>query len=191
VLDRFDRTRRLYRVLGTAIVLALTFSAGAAYVAIGDSHGQTYYGCLSAQGTLYAVNTDGAETCRRGDSEVTWNSQGPQGLRGEPGPEGSQGPQGALGPEGPAGPQGAAGVSGYEIVNGLPVSIGRGQQAYAAVSCPWPKKTLGVFPYVTENWPDFQMNYVSPGLTTSFLYGKNTGTSRVTFYAWAVCATAN
>jgi len=59
--------------------------------------------------------------CRRGESSVTWNSQGargpegtagPQGTAGAAGPKGDAGAAGGGGPQGPAGPAGPSGPAG-------------------------------------------------------------------------------
>jgi hypothetical protein len=68
-------------------------------------------------GELRMVEAAGA--CRRKESPVTWNVQGPQGdvgpagsqgLKGDAGATGVQGPPGPTGPQGPAGPAGTNGV---------------------------------------------------------------------------------
>jgi hypothetical protein len=55
--------------------------------------------------------------CRRTESLVVWNVQGPAGPSGLQGAEGPQGPQGPQGPEGPQGPQGPQGPSGTATVD--------------------------------------------------------------------------
>lgn len=100
---------RLARLVTTSLVLALTFATGAAVVAIGAEAPPVYYGCVArAGGSLYAVSTS-PPTCRFGDSQISWNQEGPQGLQGPAGPQGQQGIQGA---QGPAGPSGADGLDG-------------------------------------------------------------------------------
>lgn len=88
----------------------------------------TITGCYHNQsGALRVV--DSAEQCRRQETAMTWNQQGPtgptgaqgpqgetgttgpQGLPGEPGATGPQGPQGPAGADGAAGPAGPAGIS--------------------------------------------------------------------------------
>ena len=108
---------RARRLLFTALALALTFSAGSVLVASGADPGLTYYGCMTSKGgTLYNVNTNGTVSCKSGDTPVSWNQEGPQGLQG---PAGPQGEQGAQGPAGPQGEQGIAGPDGHQGETGL------------------------------------------------------------------------
>ena len=104
-----SKVRRLHRPLAMALALVLTFSAGSALVASGNTTGKTFYGCLGASGTIYAVNVTGVAGCKKGDLQINWNERGEQGL---PGQAGAQGPQGETGPQGPAGPQGETGQQG-------------------------------------------------------------------------------
>lgn len=136
------------RLVTIAIVAALAFSAGSAFVAYGDTAAPTFYGCLkTSNGTLYDVNTDGPVECKK-DTPINWNQDGPQGLQGpsgqqgEQGPQGEQGipgvngadgidgatgpqgPQGEAGPMGPAGPQGTQGAPGPQGMPGQPGPVG-------------------------------------------------------------------
>jgi|GEM_PF-3996378 len=102
-------------VLTYAIVIALAFSAGSAFVAYGDEAAPTFYGCLkSSNGTLYSVTTDGPATCHKHDTPIRWNQDGPQGL------QGPAGPQGEPGQAGPQGEQGEPGLPGQDGADGQP-----------------------------------------------------------------------
>jgi hypothetical protein len=57
---------------------------------------------------------DAAGACRRKESPVSWNVQGPQGDVGPAGPQGLKGDPGVQGPPGPTGPQGPAGPAGAD-----------------------------------------------------------------------------
>jgi hypothetical protein len=50
--------------------------------------------------------------CRRSESPLSWNAQGPAGQRGAAGPTGATGATGPSGPAGPAGPKGDPGARG-------------------------------------------------------------------------------
>ncbi len=101
------------RLATIAIVAVLAFSAGSVFVAYGNTPGKTYYGCIKANGgTLYNVNTSADLACKNGDTPVSWNEDGPQGLQGPAGLQGEQGPQGEQGIPGPVGADGAAGPMG-------------------------------------------------------------------------------
>jgi len=52
------------------------------------------------------------EQCRRTETPLSWNIQGPVGPQGEEGPAGPAGPQGEPGPQGPQGEQGPQGLKG-------------------------------------------------------------------------------
>jgi hypothetical protein len=166
-LREISGIRRFQRMIGLAIVLALVLSAGTAYLALGNTTGQTYYGCLAKNGTLYGINLNGPAGCNRGDLQIQWNEHGPQGVagpqgeQGPPGPEGPQGPQGEPGPQGEQGiqgepgpqgeqgdqgepgPQGAPGISGRIVVVGGSATISRGQIATMGVACPGATLPLG------------------------------------------------
>ena len=124
-MHRFAELRRVHRVLGIALVLALTFSLGAVYVAIGSTPGVTYYACLArSSGQVYNVTSDGPPSCRPNDTNISWSEVGPQGEQGETGatgpmgPQGEQGETGATGPEGPQGETGATGPAGPQGAQG-------------------------------------------------------------------------
>jgi hypothetical protein len=106
-------SRRLHRIFGPALVIALVLSAGVAYVALGSTTGETYYACVNnASGTIKMVSE--ADTCSGNDMNVVWNQQGPQGVAGPQGEQGPAGPDGAEGPQGDTGPQGPQGDQGFQ-----------------------------------------------------------------------------
>jgi hypothetical protein len=75
---------------------------------------------LTKNGTLRIIAA--TETCKPGESLLTWNQQGPTGLEGPAGPVGPTGATGAQGPAGPVGatgPQGAVGAIGPQGPQGL------------------------------------------------------------------------
>jgi hypothetical protein len=113
------------RLLIAAIVAALSFSAGSMFVAYGNSAGETYYGCIKTNGgTLYNVNTTAELACKNGDTPVSWNQEGPQGLQGPAGAQGEQGVPGDAGATGPMGPQGDQGPMGPVGPQGEPGPVG-------------------------------------------------------------------
>ena len=95
-------------LVGTA-VFALTTSV------FTDSQG-AYHGCVSAKnGALRVINP--SESCKQGETAITWNQTGPQG---------DIGPQGIAGPAGPA-------LSSLNALNGIACSVG-GQPGTVALS---------------------------------------------------------
>ena len=157
------------RLVTIAIVAALAFSVGSVFVAYGDTSGATYYGCIKANGgTLYNVNTSAELACKNGDTPVSWNEDGPQGLQGPAGPQGEQGipgpagadgatgpmgPQGEPGPMGSAGPQGPQGVPGPQGMPGQPGPVGatgpQGPSGLAGLEWVSVTRNYGAFEYFT------------------------------------------
>lgn len=151
-------TRRLFNLFTLALGAALI---GAGVVNIVSAHGgdaSRIHGCVKnhddddddgRRGHLYIVGPDDA--CKKKETALDWNIQGPQGPAGPQGPKGDTGPQGATGPQGPqgpAGPQGQTGstgptgLSGAEIVTGQSVAAATDVQVADAV-CPAGKKVIG------------------------------------------------
>ncbi len=117
----------IYRLIVPAFVALLALSLGSAVIASGHDSGTTYYACLTKNGTLTGVNTDGPTNCKQ-DTAVTWSQTGPmgpagpqgeQGLQGEVGPKGDTSQQGLQGPAGDVGPQGATGAQGDSGAQGI------------------------------------------------------------------------
>ena len=72
--------------------------------------------CIAKRTGLVRI-VSAAGSCRRGESRLAWNIQGPAGLRGvdgAAGPAGPAGPAGAAGPKGDAGARGATGPAGAQ-----------------------------------------------------------------------------
>jgi hypothetical protein len=93
--------------------------AVSAYAAVPDSGGVIHACYDTTNGNLRLVN--GPADCRKGESPITWNQTGLQGLQGAAGTQGqagtqgatgTQGPQGPVGPQGPQGPVGPQGATG-------------------------------------------------------------------------------
>lgn len=71
------------------------------------------------------------EACRRNETRVRWNVEGPKGDQGAQGAQGPAGPAGHAGPPGPQGEPGAAGVQGPQGAPGQAGALGaiKGQLA--------------------------------------------------------------
>jgi hypothetical protein len=105
--------------LGIAIGLILA-TATVAVASIPDGSG-VIHGCRdNKSGALRVIDTDRGQTCRSGETTLTWNQ---------------------------AGPQGPAGIAGYEVVSasGSPVEIAQGLWVAGPVTatCPTGKVPLG------------------------------------------------
>jgi hypothetical protein len=84
---------RLGRILTTALIAALAFSAGAAVVAHAQDTPAVIYACVNnSSGTIHIISATG--TCSSNEMLLNWNQQGPagpQGPQGLPGGSGSGG----------------------------------------------------------------------------------------------------
>ena len=105
MIDRRQFNRVVHAVLAGAVLWLV--GAGAAQ-AQGVAPG-VIVACVGPTGDMRAVS--GGDTCKRNETPLTWNVQGPAGV---PGPAGQAGPAGQGGPAGPAGPEGAAGRDGRD-----------------------------------------------------------------------------
>jgi hypothetical protein len=103
----------------TAVALAIIVSVPgvAAWASATEDHGDSIHACVDRQnGQVRIVSADA--NCRRHESSLEWNSEGPAGpagpagVAGLPGPAGPQGEDGAAGPAGPQGDPGPAGPQG-------------------------------------------------------------------------------
>jgi hypothetical protein len=97
-------------IIGSAVALVGVFM-----LARLNGAGETsqIFACADRQdGRLRAVQAD--QLCKKDESRLVWNVQGPAG------PQGPEGPQGQIGPEGPTGPQGPTGLQGDAGPQGVP-----------------------------------------------------------------------
>lgn len=86
-MHRLPSFRRFSRALLVVLALAIGFAGGSAFVAFGAS-GDTYYACITAKGDIYRVRRNASWSCLAGDTKISWNQQGPQGVPGQRGPAG-------------------------------------------------------------------------------------------------------
>lgn len=69
--------------------------------------------CVKKSGLAYVIGQDYKRTdCKKGDSLLSWNSEGIQGPKGDKGDQGDVGPMGPQGLKGDTGEQGPIGVTG-------------------------------------------------------------------------------
>jgi hypothetical protein len=155
-MDGFGRFRRLSQTIGVAIVIVFIFSAGAAYVALGSTTGETYYACVNnASGTIKMV--DESTTCSGNEVRIVWNQQGPQGEQGIPGQQGDKGDPGDLGV-----PKGAA----TAFVRTTTQAIPRQTTQDVTVSCDWEAGERAVAGHVVR-W--YLSNTLTETLSQGFL----------------------
>jgi hypothetical protein len=105
-------TRPLHHLRRNVVAyLALFFAlgGGGGYALAAASKNKTITVCADKKTGLLYLKTRGR--CKRSQTRVSWNQQGPQGLQGPAGPQGAAGPQGPTGPKGAPGAQGPPGVT--------------------------------------------------------------------------------
>ena len=101
-----------------ALVAALAFAAGSAVVAYADQAASQIYACVNnSSGTIHVI--DAMAACAGNEVKLVWNTQGPQGVKGDTGAQGIQGPKGDKGDQGPQGIQGAKGDKGDQGLQGI------------------------------------------------------------------------
>ncbi|MDP1795540.1 MAG: hypothetical protein Q8K63_15490 [Acidimicrobiales bacterium] len=106
------RRSRLAVVAASAVAMTTAFGGTDAF-ADPATEPVTINACTDAHGNLRVV--EDPTTCKKNETPITWNVQGPQGLQGvqgEPGPVGPQGDKGETGATGEKGDTGAAGPKG-------------------------------------------------------------------------------
>jgi hypothetical protein len=86
--------------------LALFLAIGGGGYAVAATNTKTITVCADKKSGVLHLKTRGR--CKRTQTRVTWNQQGPRGAQGIPGPTGQRGAQGI---QGPRGAQGAPAVS--------------------------------------------------------------------------------
>src|SRR6185436_19196046 len=91
-----------------ALGIILPVVGAASWVAASENPAPTIHACVqrdSGQVRIVAAN----EQCRRSETALEWNAEGPAGPAGAAGPAGPAGAPGDVGPAGPAGDSGPAG----------------------------------------------------------------------------------
>ncbi|MGZ6725173.1 MAG: collagen-like triple helix repeat-containing protein [Solirubrobacteraceae bacterium] len=91
--------------VGYVAIFLLALGVGGGY-ALASSKTKTITVCADKKTGVLHLKTRGR--CKSSQARVSWNQQGPQGVRG---PQGTAGARGATGAQGAQGPQGAAAVS--------------------------------------------------------------------------------
>jgi Collagen triple helix repeat (20 copies) len=115
LIPRARKSRLLSSAMIGVVLLVVAGTVGSADVAP-----TTFFGCLTAGGTLNKITTDpnNPPDCKGNSTEVSWNQVGPPGAPGPQGPAGPQGPQGQTGATGPQGQTGATGPQGQTGATG-------------------------------------------------------------------------
>ncbi len=127
-----------------AAVVAVALLATTTYGSIPSEDG-TIYACYDKRtGVLRVIDRDRDEGCRRGETPLKWNVEGPRGARGPRGPQGDAGP---AGPTGPKGDKGDPGMSGPETAWATTPMDSRPHKSVVAF-CPSGKQSIAAWPGV-------------------------------------------
>ncbi|HEV3363807.1 MAG TPA: hypothetical protein VG795_06645 [Acidimicrobiia bacterium] len=102
----------------TAVALGIIVPVvgAASWVAASESSSPTIHACVHRETGQVRIVSVG-ESCRRTETALQWNTEGPAGAMGPAGPAGEMGAAGAagaIGPAGPAGPRGDTGAAGAQ-----------------------------------------------------------------------------
>ena len=192
----------------TAVALGIIVPVvgAASWVAASESLSPTIHACVHREHGQARIVSAG-EQCRRTETALEWNIEGPAGPagtglqgetgpagpQGEPGPAGPQGETGAVGPAGPQGPAGAPGISGWEQRTAF-ASVSAGATGSAVVRCTNGKQILsggfaapGAEITIVESHPAT----VAPGQNPGWIvWARNSGATDTTLTVYALCATA-
>lgn len=116
----------------TALLLSVGALLLGAFVAAPQANAATIYACVKKNGTARFVSKK--VKCKKSESKLSWNTEGPAGKNGVNGANGATGAAGAIGKEGPAGPNGA--VAGYSVSQSAPINITGEEQLILSKTLP-------------------------------------------------------
>jgi len=98
-----------FAVVGAAVAASVAV-AGVALATIPNAG--VISACYQSGGILRVIDVEGDATCKKNETSLAWNVQGPQGAQGAQGIPGLQGETGATGATGASGATGATGAAG-------------------------------------------------------------------------------
>jgi hypothetical protein len=184
----------------TAVALGIIVPVvgAASWVAASEDPSAPIHVCVHRENGQVRIVSAG-EQCRRQESGLQWNAEGPAGPAGAAGPAGPQGepgaagPQGQTGPAGPAGPAGAPEISGWEQRTAFAM-VPAGGTGSAVVRCTSGKQVLsggfatpGAGTTIVESHPAT----VAPGQNPGWVvWARNSAAADTTLTVYALCATA-
>jgi hypothetical protein len=196
-----------------ALCIIVPVVGAASWVAASENPSPTIHACVHRETGQVRIVSAG-EQCRRNETALEWNAEGPagpagaeahgemgpagpQGEAGATGPAGPAGPQGetgAMGPAGPAGPAGGGGISGWEQRTAFTI-VSAGGIGSAVVRCTTGKQvftggfaTPGTGMSIVESHPATVSTGQNPGW---IVWARNLGPTDTTLTVYAVCATAS
>jgi len=147
----------------------------AAFAVASQAQASTLYACAKKNGTAHVFTKK--PKCKKGESKLSWNSEGPAGKNGANGASGTNGTNGSNGTNGTNGTDGTDGaVAGYSVVQSKGVSFTETESTKSNTTV------------VSRSLP--AGNYILNGsvLVTAAQSGKNEkGESPLTTYVDATC----
>lgn len=115
---------RVATLVGLGVLLMTAFAATA------EANATVIYACIAKTSGAARIVSKTAK-CKKGESKLSWNAQGPAGATGETGTTGATGKEGSAGKEGGPGKEGTPGkngtngaVAGFSTVQSGAVSLG-------------------------------------------------------------------
>lgn len=102
---------RIRRFTATTAALGLVVTAATVTTVVAAAGPDPISACADTKSGDLRLLAPG-EQCKKSETPVGWNVEGPPGPQGAPGAPGAEGAAGPAGPTGPAGPAGADGVDG-------------------------------------------------------------------------------
>jgi hypothetical protein len=156
----------------------------------GITSGGVIYACVRLdrdrdEGRLVRLVAAG-ERCRRHETRIHWNVEGPAGPEGAPGPVGPEGPAGPAGEIGPMGLEGPSGVAALAGLSCAPGTFMRGFTTAGELDCAPlvpPSVTIDFDAFEGPNLTLAPNPYSEDGMTLQFLAsGQATITGQQTIY---------
>jgi hypothetical protein len=134
--------RRALPILAMMVTAVLGVPLLASAAPSGTSASTVIRGCYFPNAAYIRVLT-GSQTCRAGETALSWNQTGPTGPQGAAGAAGPTGAPGVAGPAGSTGPAGTAGVPGPAGPVGPAGAAGSSASSVNGLSCDDGTATVG------------------------------------------------
>jgi hypothetical protein len=192
VMARATRHRTLTAVLLAALVLSIGLGGTAAAVSLVTGKqikDGTVRGRDIGNGSLTGADVADKSLSPADFSGSVQGPAGPQGPTGPQGPRGLQGLQGVAGPQGVKGDPGVPGLSSLRYVTSEAASVGGGSKKGLYIYCDTQKVLAGGLS--TNSFADQAQLVQSAPLNGGvgwYVSVKNEGSSDMTVYGWAICA---
>jgi hypothetical protein len=180
----------------TAVALGIIVPVvgAASWVAASENPSPAIHACVHRETGQVRIVSAG-DQCRRTETALEWNAEGPAGPAGAQGEPGATGPAGPAGPQGPAGTGGGTGgISGWEQKTAFTI-VSAGKTGSVIVRCSTGKQvftggfaTAGLDMSILESHPATVASGQNPGWV---VFAHNKGASDAVLTVYATCATAS